>query len=494
MIFQAFDNDLYLKLQAEEINRRIESFDNKLYLEVGGKIFDDLHASRVLPGFKPTSKIDLLSSFKDKAEVVLVVNCKDIASNKIRSDFGITYEDETLRMMDEFKEAGLKVNSIVLSFFEEGEKIKTFTKKLKNRSVKFYKHYQIAGYPQNISLVVSSEGLGKNEYIKTTQPLVMIVAPGPGSGKLATALSQLYHDNKNGIRAGYAKYETFPVWNLPLNHPVNVAYEAATADLNDINMIDPFHLEKYSKTSVNYNRDIESFPLLKAIFEKIYGESPYNSPTDMGVNMAGFAISNDEVAQKASCDEIIRRYYEMKKDVFLGKFDETSINKIDMLMHKLNISTEDRKCVDACHKKLEKTGQPSVAIELPDGQIITGKRSELLGASAAVLLNALKKLSGINDDLLLIQPNIFEPIKKIKTESLGNTSSRIRLEEILIALAIQANSNPLAELALKQLPKLRGSNAHSSNILSEADRNTFKNLGIHITEEPVAYSNHLFFK
>lgn len=488
----AFDNDLYIKLQAEEITKRISNFDNKLYLEVGGKIFDDMHASRVLPGFKPTSKIDLLSYFKDKAEVLLVVNCNDISSNKMRGDNGVTYEDEVMRLMDKFNSYGLEVNSIVLSFFHNNEKVKSFCKKLTNLKIKYYKHYEIAGYPQDIKTVVSEKGLGKNEYIKTTKSLVFITAPGPGSGKLATALSQLYHDNKNGIRAGYAKYETFPVWNLPLNHPVNVAYEAATADLNDLNMIDPFHLEKFGTLAVNYNRDIESFPLLKTIFERIYGSSPYYSPTNMGVNMAGFAIVNDDAAQEASKKEVIRRYYDIEKQVFLGKFDESSLDKIHLLMNKLGISPSDRKCVKPCMDKHNETNQPSVSIELPNGKIVTGKRSDLLGASAAALLNALKELSNIDDKLLLIKPSIFEPIRKVKTESLGNKSTHIRLEEILIALAIQANNNPLAELALKSLPLLRGCDAHSSNILSEADRNTFKNLGISITEEAVSYQKHFY--
>lgn len=494
MIFQAFDNDLYLKLQTKKINERIAEFDNKLYLEVGGKIFEDLHATRVLPGFKATSKIDVLSSLKDIAEVVIVINCHDLTANKVRGDNGVTYEDETMRLIDEFTMASLKVNSVVISFYEENENVKTFTKKLENNNIPFYKHYKIAGYPQNIPLIVSDDGLGKNEYIKTTKPLVLITAPGPGSGKLATALSQLYHDNKNGIRAGYAKYETFPVWNLPLNHPVNVAYEAATADLMDVNMIDPFHLEKYGKTAINYNRDVETFPLLKAIFEKIYGESPYFSPTDMGVNTAGLAIINDEIASNASKDEIIRRFYETQKQCFLGKTQQSSLEKIQMLMQKLNIKIEDRKVVEPCLRKNKESGEPAVSIELPDGTIVTGKRSELLGASAAALLNALKTLGNISDEILLIQPSIFGPIKKIKTEMLNNKSSRIRLEEILIALGIQANSNPLAEIALNQLSKLRGCNAHSSNILSETDRNTFKRLGIYITEEPIAYLHRMYVK
>ena len=490
----AFDNNLYLKNQKEEINKRIASFDNKLYLEVGGKIFDDYHASRVLPGFKPTAKIDLLISLKDKAEVIVVINAKDINNNKIRSDNGVAYEDEAMRLIDAFNTAELPVNSVVLSQYVETPIVKTFVKKLKNSGINVCKHYTIAGYPQNLQLIVSEEGLGKNEYVKTTKPLVIITAPGPGSGKLATALSQLYHDNKRGIRAGYAKYETFPIWNLPISHPLNLAYEAAAADLDDVNMIDPFHLEKYSKIAVNYNRDIDTFPLLKAIFEKIYGESPYFSPTDMGVNTVASAIINDESACLASKKEIIRRYFDYRKQMFLGKCEIDTVNKVEMLMQKLGLNANDRKCVKACLDKNKKTGEPSVSIELHDGKIVTGKRSDLLGASAAALLNALKYLAKINDELILIQPSVFEPIKKIKTESLGNRSTRIRLEEILIALAIQANSNPLAELALNELHKLKGTEAHSSNILSETDRKTFKSLGINITEEPIAYARHLYNK
>ena len=490
----AFDTNKYLEKQKEEIVKRIKSFDNKLYLEVGGKIFDDYHAARVLPGFKPTAKIDLLISLKDIAEVVVVVNSKDIIANRIRNDNGVSYEDESMRLVDAFRTAELSVNSVVLSQYEENPIIKVFEKKLKNNGIKVKKHYKIEGYPQNLPLVVSEQGLGKNEYIETTKPLIIITAPGPGSGKLATALSQLYHDNKNGIRAGYAKYETFPVWNLSLSHPINLAYEAATADLKDVNMIDPYHLEKYGKVAVNYNRDIETFPLLKAIFEKIYGESPYFSPTDMGVNMVASAIVNNECAEEASKKEIIRRYYEYRQQIFLGKFDQSVLEKIEMLMNSLSITIEDRHCVKACLDKADSSKEPSIAIELKDGKIITGKRSDLLGASAAVLLNSLKYLANISEDLLLIMPNILEPIEKIKKDALGNKNVRIRLEEILIALAIQANSNPLAELAIKQLPKLNGTEAHSSTILSETDRNTFKKLGINITEEPIAYAHQLYNK
>ena len=490
----AFDNEYYLKIQRNEIAKRISIFGDKLYLEFGGKLFDDYHASRVLPGFKPDSKLKMLLGIKEKAEIIIVVNSEDINANKVRNDIGITYQAEVERLIDAFNEVDIYVSSVVLSFYRETPLIEAFKNKLEKNGIRVYKHYKINGYPQNIPLIVSEDGLGKNEYIETTRPLVVITAPGPGSGKMATCLSQLYHENKKGIRAGYAKYETFPIWNLPLKHPVNLAYEAATIELNDINMIDPYHLEKYGEMATNYNRDVEVFPLLKAIFEKIYGESPYHSPTDMGVNMVGFAIKNNDVAIKASKDEIIRRYYQAKKNNYYGKFSDECVEKEEMLMNQLEVSPSNRKCVAACLKKKDKENVPTMALELPNGKVITGKRSELLGAPAALLLNALKALAKIDDSLTLISPNVIGPIQELKVNALNNHNPRLHAEEILIALAIQATTNTLSEFALKQLSKLKGCQAHSSIILPESDLNTFKKLGIDVTEEPVSYAKKLYIK
>jgi uncharacterized protein (UPF0371 family) len=490
----AFDNNYYLNIQRDEIMKRIDSFGDKLYLEFGGKLFDDYHASRVLPGFKPDSKLSMLLGLKDKTEIVIVVNADDINSNKVRNDLGITYQSEVERLIDAYNEVDLYVSSVVLSFYQDSPLIEAFKNKLEKNHINVYKHYKINGYPQNIPLIVSEDGLGKNEYIKTTKPLVVITAPGPGSGKMATCLSQLYHDNKLGVRAGYAKYETFPVWNLSLKHPVNLAYEAATVDLNDINMIDPYHLETYGKLAVNYNRDVEVFPLLKAIFTKIYGSSPYQSPTDMGVNMVGFAIIDDAKACEASKDEIIRRYYQSLKLNYLGKFSDESVEKIEMLMNQLGITTNDRKCVEACLEKSKDEETPVMSLELPCGEVITGKRTKLFGAPAALLLNTLKILANINDSIPLLSPGVIGPIQELKTSCLKNHNPRLHAEEILIALAIQANTNPLSEIALKQLPKLRGLQSHSSTILPESDLNTFKKLGIEVTEEPVSISKRLYIK
>ena len=490
----AFDNDYYLKIQRNEINKRINQFGDKLYLEFGGKLFDDFHASRVLPGFKPDSKLKMLLGIKDKVEIVIVVNSEDISANKVRNDIGITYQAEVERLIDAYNEVDLYVSSVVLSFYKDTPLIDTFIKKLEKNNIKTYKHYKINGYPHNIPLIVSEDGLGKNEYIETTRPLVVITAPGPGSGKMATCLSQLYHENKKGIRAGYAKYETFPIWNLPLKHPVNLAYEAATIELNDVNMIDPFHLETYNVQAVNYKRDDEVFPLLKAIFEKIYGESPYHSPTDMGVNMIGFAIKNNDVAIKASSDEIIRRYYQALKNNFYGKFDDVCVEKEQMLMNQIGVTLANRKCVGACLKKAEKENVPCIAIELNNGKVVTGKRSLLFGAPAAAILNALKSLAKIDDSLSLLSRNVIDPIQHLKVDDLKNHNPRLHAEEVLIALAIQATTNTLSEFALKQLPKLRGCQAHSSIILSESDLNTFKKLGIDITEEPVSFAKKLYTK
>ena len=491
---QPFDNNKYLSIQRENILKRISKFGDKLYLEFGGKLFDDLHASRVLPGFEPDSKLQMLLGIKDKAEIIIVVNANDINSNKMRSDIGTTYQEEVLRLLDTYREVGLYVSSIVISFYQELSNVLEFEKKLQNNHINVYKSFKINGYPQNIPLIVSDEGLGKNEYVKTTRPLVVVTAPGPGSGKMATCLSQIYLDNKNGVRAGYAKYETFPVWNLALNHPVNLAYEAATVDLNDINMIDPYHLEAYGVTAVNYNRDVEVFPLLKAIFEKIYGESPYQSPTDMGVNMVGLAIRDEAAVKDASQREIVRRYYDTRLKIFQGKLQSEALEKMELLLNKAGVKPEDRKCVAKALETQEKEGEPSEAIELANGKIITGHRSALLGASAALILNTLKYFAKIDKNIFLLSPSVVTPMQELKVNLLHRSYVRLRAEEILLALSIQANTNPLAELALKQVPKLKGLELHSTTILSEVDRNTLKRLGINVTEEPVNYQKRLYFK
>ncbi len=491
---QPFDNNKYLTIQRKNILDRISKFGDKLYLEFGGKLFDDYHASRVLPGFEPDSKLQMLLGIKDKAEIIIVVNANDINSNKVRGDIGITYQEEVFRLIDTYNNVGLYVSSIIISFYQDSSNIFEFEQKLKNNGINVYKSYKINGYPHNIPLIVSDEGLGKNEYVKTTRPLVVVTAPGPGSGKMAACLSQIYLDNKNGIRAGYAKYETFPVWNLPLNHPVNLAYEAATIDLNDVNMIDPFHLEKYGVTTVNYNRDVEVFPLLKAIFEKIYGQTPYHSPTDMGVNMVGFGIKDEEKVIEASKKEIVRRYYETRLKIFLGKLPNEALEKMEMLMNKAGVQPTDRKCVKKALEVEKKENEPSEAIELENGKIITGHRSQLLGASAALLLNTLKYFAKIDKSIYLLSPSVIEPIVTLKVNYLHRNYAGIRAQEVLIALSIQAITNPLAELALKQLPKLKGLELHSSTILSEVERSTLKALGINVTEEPVNHKKKLYFK
>ncbi len=490
----AFDNKKYLKIQRQEILKRIKSFGGKLYLEFGGKLFDDFHASRVLPGFEPDSKLQMLLTLKDDAEIVMAVNADDIKFNKVRNDLGITYESEVERLIDAYQAAGLYVSSVVMCFYEDHPTVRQFASKLRKNGIKVYKHYRIIGYPQNLVSVFGSDGFERNDYVETTRPLIVVTAPGPGSGKMATCLSQLYHDMEKGIKSGYAKYETFPVWNLPLEHPVNLAYEAATVDLADVNMIDPYHLAAYGKTATNYNRDIETFPLLKTIFEKIYGSSPYQSPTDMGVNMVGFAIVNNDAACEASKQEIIRRYYQAKKNVFLGKFNDETIVKEEALMSAVGVTTDARPVVNACLEKAKKCKERVVAIQLSNGKIITGKRSILLGAPAAMLLNTLKMLGKIDDHIHLISPHVISPMADLKTGPLKKENPRIRSEEILIALAIQASSNPLAELALKQLPKLKGAEAHCSCILSDADLRTLNALGINVTEEPVGYAHRLYFQ
>lgn len=490
----AFDNKKYLELQSKKILERVEKFDKKLYLEFGGKLFDDFHASRVLPGFEPDSKLKMLLSIKDKVEVVVVISALDIQNNKIRNDLGINYESEVLRLIDAFRDSGLYVGSVCINQYHPVPQVINFNNKLNNLGIKTHFAYEIEGYPHNIEKIISENGFGKNDYIETSRPVVVMTAPGPGSGKMAMCLSQLYHENKRGIKAGYAKYETFPIWNLPLKHPVNLAYEAATADLNDINMIDPFHLEAYNTLSVNYNRDVEIFPVVKAMFEAIYGESPYKSPTDMGVNMAGFAISSDEDAIKASKNEIVRRYLDSLVDLRNGKIKKESSDKIALLMRQLNISVDDRACVKAALQKRDETETVSMALELNDGAIVTAKTSDLLSAPAALLLNALKYLAGIHDDLLLISPSIIEPISKMKINDLGNHNPRLHSDEILIALAISAQTNPLAEMAIKKLGKLKHCQAHSTVILAQVDSGVFKKLKIDLTTEAEIYAKKLYTK
>jgi len=490
----AFDNQKYLKLQSENILKRVSKFGDKLYLEFGGKLFDDYHASRVLPGFEPDTKLKMLLTLKDKVEVVIAINAHDIQKNKIRSDLGINYQSEVLRLIDAFRESGLFVGSVCITQYQKVPQVETFKDRLNNLGIKTYLHYEIAGYPHDISNIISENGFGKNEYIETSRPIVVVTAPGPGSGKMATCLSQLYHENKRGIKAGYAKYETFPIWNLALSHPVNIAYEAATADLADINMIDPYHLEAYNVQTVNYNRDVEIFPVLKSMFEAIYGESPYKSPTDMGVNMAGFAISCDDAAIEASKNEIIRRYLDSLVDLRNGKVKRDCVDKIALLMNKLNITVSDRKCVEKAHDKKNKTNTVSMALELNDGRLVDAKTSDLLTSPAALILNALKELAQIRDDLMLISPSIIEPISKMKTETLGNHNPRLHADEIMIALAISARTNPLADLAMKQIPNLKGCQAHATVILAEQDKSVLKKLKIDVTSDAEGYAHRLYVK
>ncbi|NLK69729.1 MAG: DUF1846 domain-containing protein [Clostridiaceae bacterium] len=489
-----FDNDKYLKLQSEKILERIELFGGKLYLEFGGKLFDDFHASRVLPGFKPDSKVKMLMQLKDQVEIVIIISTDDIEKSKRRGDLGITYDLDVLRLIDAFRDIGLYVGSVVITQYRSQNAVDSFQKRLSNLGIKVYRHYSIPDYPTNIPLIVSDDGYGKNDYIETSRSLVVVTAPGPGSGKMATCLSQLYHDYKRGTLAGYAKFETFPIWNLPLKHPINLAYEAATTDLDDVNMIDPFHLEAYGKTSVNYNRDIEIFPVLNAMFEKIAGESPYKSPTDMGVNMAGYCITDDEVVCRASEQEIIRRYYNTSCSLRQGFSERSELYKLELLMKQLGISSKDRPVVGAALKRVESTGGPAAALQLHDGRIITGKTSDLLGSSAALLLNALKELGGIHHDIHLISPIVIEPIQVLKTKHMGNQNPRLHTDEVLIALSICAATNPTAALAMKQLPRLKGCEAHSSVILSRVDETVFQKLGINITCEPQYQTNKLYHK
>ena len=487
-----FDNDKYLSMQSEHIKERISKFDNKLYLEFGGKLFDDYHASRVLPGFAPDSKLKMLMQLSEHAEIVIVISAGDTEKNKIRGDLGITYDLDVIRLIDSFKERGFFVGSVVITQYSGQNSANIFKSKLENLGIKVYIHYPIEGYPSNIPLIVSDEGYGKNEYIETSRPLVIITAPGPGSGKMATCLSQLYHEHKRGIHAGYAKFETFPIWNIPLKHPVNLAYEAATADLNDVNMIDPFHLEAYGETTVNYNRDVEIFPVLSAIFERIFGKCPYQSPTDMGVNMVGNCIIDDEVCREASKQEIIRRYYQALERHLEGENNDDEVFKLELLMKQAGISTENRKATTAALNCAKETGAPAVALELEDGKIITGKTSDLLGASAALMLNTLKEFANIPHEVHVISPAAIEPIQKLKTEYLGSQNPRLHTDEVLIALSSTAATSDLAKLALAQLPKLKGCQVHSSVMLSAVDKKIFKKLGVQLTCEAVYEHKKLY--
>ena len=479
-----FDNQKYLKMQSEHIKERIDKFGDKLYLEFGGKLFDDYHAARVLPGFEPDAKLKMLMQLSSQAELVIVISAKDIEKHKIRSDIGITYDLDVLRLIQSFRSKELYVGSVVITHYEAQKSADKFKAKLESLGIKVYRHYIIDGYPSNVELILSEEGYGKNDYIKTERPLVIVTAPGPGSGKMATCLSQLYHEHKRGIKAGYAKFETFPIWNLALKHPVNIAYEAATADLNDVNMIDPFHLEAYNTTAVNYNRDVEIFPVLTSIFEGIFGECPYKSPTDMGVNMAGNCIFDDEVCREASLQEILRRYYSTLNRLVKEECKPEELYKIELLMKQAKISTEARKVVSAALLKAETSEGPAAAMELADGRLITGKTSDLLGASAALILNATKALAGIDKEIHLISPTVIEPVQTLKTRYLGSTNPRLHTDEILIALSMSAALNERAKLALDQLPKLRGCQVHTSVMLSDVDIKVFKKLGIQLTSEP----------
>ncbi len=479
-----YDNDKYLRLQSEHIRQRIAQFGGKLYLEFGGKLYDDNHASRVLPGFQPDSKLQMLLQLKEQVEMVIAINTADIEKNKIRGDLGITYDRDVIRLLNIFRDFDLYVSSVVLTRYNDQPAARAFQDRLEGMGVKVYHHYAIAGYPADTAHIVSDEGFGKNDFVETSRSLVVVTAPGPGSGKLATCLSQLYHEHKRGVSAGYAKFETFPVWNLSINHPVNLAYEAATADLSDVNMIDPFHLDAYGTTTVNYNRDVEAFPVLVAMFEKILGQCPYKSPTDMGVNMVGNCIIDEDVVKQAAAQEIIRRFYTAMCDLKRGKGGEEPVRKLELLMRKLGVTENDRPVVAPALELAERTGKPAAAMELPDGRIVTGKTSNLLGASAALLLNALKALGHIRDELHLISPVVIDPIQHLKVDHLGNRNPRLHTDEVLIALSISAATNPTAELAMEQLSALRGCEVHSSVILSSVDENTFKRLGVNLTCQP----------
>ena len=480
-----FDNDKYLAMQSAHIRERIAQFDNKLYLEFGGKLFDDYHASRVLPGFQPDSKLQMLLQLKEQAEVVIVISAEDIVANKMRGDYGITYDVDVLRLIDAFQGVGLFVGSVCVTKYTDAPEVTAFEQKLNVLGIRTFRHYKIPGYPNDVAHIVSDDGYGKNDYIETERPLVVITAPGPGSGKMAVCLSQLYHEYKRGVKAGYAKFETFPIWNLPLKHPVNLAYEAATADLNDVNMIDPFHLEAYGKTTVNYNRDVEIFPVVNAMFELIAGKSPYRSPTDMGVNMAGNCIIDDDVCREASLNEIVRRYFKCLCDQKASGVVKPERFKLELLMNQAGIALGEREVEKRAHATSEATdGQPAAAIELADGTIVTGKTGPLLGAASSALLNALKKLAGIDQETDLVSARAIEPIQTLKTNYLGSRNPRLHTDEILIALSSSVSENEYAAKAMEQIPNLKGCDIHSTVILSSVDADTLKKLGMYLTCEP----------
>ncbi|MBP3637458.1 MAG: DUF1846 domain-containing protein [Clostridia bacterium] len=489
-----FDHDKYTAMQSEHILKRIAKFGGKLYLELGGKLFDDTHASRVLPGFRPDSKVSMLLNLKDQAELVIVINADDIEKNKIRGDLGITYDAEVLRLIDAFRSIGMYVGSVVLTRWREQHTAVMFKQRLESLGISVFRHFDIDGYPYNVKHIVSDEGFGKNEYVETSRPLVLVTAPGPGSGKMAVCLSQLYQEHQRGVQAGYAKFETFPIWNLSLKHPVNVAYEAATVDLDDHNMIDPFHLEAYGETTINYNRDIEIFPVLNAVFEQIYGSSPYASPTDMGVNMVGNCIIDDDVCREAAHQEIIRRYYAARCNLRKGQGEQTEVDKLELLLQKSGLSDDNRPVIAAARARAEETGAPASALELPDGRIITGKTTNLLGPSAALLLNALKALGGIEKNVHLISPSVIEPIQSLKCDYLGNHNPRLHTDEILLALSICAATDEKAAIAMKQLPLLKGCEAHSTVLLAQVDNNVFKRLGVNLTCDPHYQTHKLYHK
>lgn len=489
-----FDNDKYLKLQSAHIRERISSFGGRLYLEFGGKIFDDYHASRVLPGFLPDSKMKMLLELRDEAEIIIAINANDIEKSKVRGDIGITYDQDILRLIDTYTACGLAVCGVVLTQFGGQQSAVAFADKLEKLGVRVYRHYTIEGYPANIPLIVSDAGFGKNDYIETERSLLVVTAPGPGSGKMAVCLSQLYHEHKRGIKSGYAKFETFPIWNLPLKHPVNLAYEAATTDLHDVNMIDPFHLDAYGETAVNYNRDIEIFPVLNTIFERIYGESPYKSPTDMGVNMAGNCILDDAVCREASKQEVIRRYYKALVAAKNGEAVQSEVFSLELLMKQLGVTVDIRRCVAPALVAAESTGQPAAAMELPDGRLVVGKTSNLLGASSALLLNALKALAGIDAGVDLVSPVVIEPIQDLKVNHLGNKNPRLHTDEVLLALSISAVTDPTAERAMQALSLLSGCELHSTVILADVDLHTFSKLGVQVTCEPARQSKSLYHK
>ena len=489
-----FDNQKYLQTQSARIRERIDQFGGKLYLEFGGKLFDDYHASRVLPGFAPDSKIRMLLELKDSAEIVIPINASAIEQNKVRGDLGITYQEDVLRLIDAFRSEGLAVSGVVITQYAGQRGADAFRRHLDDLGIRVYLHYPIEGYPHNVSHIVSEDGFGKNDYIETSKPLVVVTAPGPGSGKMATCLSQLYHDYRRGVVAGYAKFETFPVWNLPLKHPINLAYEAATADLNDVNMIDPFHLAAYGVTTVNYNRDVEVFPVLQAIFEQIMGKSPYQSPTDMGVNMIGSCIMDEEACCSASLQEIVRRYYKALCDRRKGMGTDETVFKLELLMKQAGITAGIRPVIAAAEAAEEETGLPAVAIELPDGQIVIGGTSELMGPSAAGLLNALKALSGIPRHYHVISRSALEPIQKLKIQRLGSRNPRLHSDEILIALAISASINDMAIPAIEQLGTLKGCEAHSTVILSGPDADVYNRLGLRVTCTPKYQTKALYHK